>query len=588
VNHFQEIGLLPNDPTFDADSMAEVLLIRAAQTPDARAYGFLIDGEQESPWLTYTQLDREARAIAAALQEVAGPGDRALLLYAPGLAFVSAFFGCQYAGVVPVPAYPPRPGQLAQGWQALGHVAADCTPRVILLDRVVAPFVPTGGAVPALADIPCIVTDQLDLSCASRWRQPHFDSNWLALLQYTSGSTADPKGVMVSHRNMMHNQEVILTALEHYRHIGMGVNWLPPYHDLGLIGGIIQTVYRGATLMLMSPTSFLQDPLDWMRAISRYQADTSGGPNFAYDLCVQRSSPEERATLDLSNWSVAAIGSEPVSPQTMEEFTTAFAPAKFKLEAFYPCYGLAESTVFVTGGLRTALPVVRQLDKLALEQGRAVTATTGSTDAVPIVGCGRSWVGQEVRIVDPDSRLPLADDTVGEIWVRGPSVAQGYWNRPELTEEIFRACLEKTGEGPYLRTGDLGFIQNGELFITGRTKDLIVIRGRNHYPHDIEATVQIGHESFRVGCGAAFEVTRDGQARLVMVQEVDRRCRDDAAKLIGDIRQAVAERHELQIHDVVLLESGSIPKTSSGKVRRASCRVAYDCGGLLTWKRKPT
>ena len=474
---------------------------------------------------------------------------------------------------------------LAQGWQALNYIAADCTPRVILADRVVAPFIPTGGAVPALTNLPCIVTDQLDSSRAGRWQQPRFESNTLALLQYTSGSTAEPKGVMVSHGNMMHNQRIILTALEHHRHIGIGVNWLPPYHDLGLIGGILQTVYRGATLVLMSPTAFLQNPFNWVKAISRYRADTSGGPNFAYDLCVQRSTPEERAALDLSNWSVAAIGSEPINPRTLEQFTEAFGCAGFRRESFYPCYGLAEATVFVTGGLRTDPPVIRYLDAAAIEQGRAILASAEDERTAAIVGCGRPWLEQELQIVDPDSCISLLDGEIGEIWIRGLSVAQGYWNRPELSEVTFRSTVVNTGEGPFLRTGDLGFLRDGELFITGRTKDLIVIRGRNHYPQDIEATVQAAHECFRQGCGAAFEVMQDGQARLVIVQEVDHRCRDlDAGKLIGDIRQAVVEQHELQVSGVALLESGSIPKTSSGKVRRSSCKSLYESGGLRIWK----
>ncbi len=580
---------IPVDPALAAGSMAETLRIRAARTPDAPAFLFLPDGQEEGPRLTYADLDRAARVVAVALQGVAGPGDRALLLYAPGLAFVAGFFGCQYAGVVPVPAYPPRPDRLAQGWQALAALAADCRPRAVLTDRVVGPFIPAdGGPVAELAGVHRIVTDDLDPSAAGRWREPRLDPDALALLQYTSGSTAAPKGVMVTHRNLMHNERVILTAFEHYRHVGVGVSWLPPYHDMGLVGGILQTVYRGASLVMLSPVALLQDPLHWLRAVSRYRADTSGGPNFAYDLCVTRSTPEERAALDLSNWSVAAVGAEPVSPQTLDRFAEAFAPGGFRREAWYPCYGLAEATVIVSGGARTASPVVRRLDPVALEHGTATAAAADTAGARVVVGCGRPWFGDEVRVVDPESRLPKADGEVGEIWVAGPSVTRGYWNRPRETEETFHGRTADTGAGPYLRTGDLGFVADGELFVTGRIKDVIVIRGRNHYPQDIEATAQAAHPGLRRGCGAAFEAWRDDRQRLVVVQEVDRGGRGvDPARVVGDVRQAVAERHEVQVTDVVLLEYGSIPKTSSGKVRRAACRTGYETGTLRVWGRAP-
>ncbi len=574
-------------PPLVADSMAEVLLTYADRTPDALAFGFLIDGEHEGPRLTYAELDREARAVAAALRDVAGPGDRALLVYAPGLAFVSAFFGCQYAGVVPVPVYPPRPGQLAQGWQVLRHIAADCTPRAILADRAVAPFLPTDGAVPALAGLPLIVTDRLDPVGATQGRPAATGGDDLALLQYTSGSTADPKGVMVTHRNLLHNLATLQTVFD-APPPGAGVCWLPPYHDMGLIGGLLQTVYRGAACWVMSPVALLQDPIRWLRALSRYRAEVSGGPNFAFDMCVQRSTPQQRVGLDLSHWTVAAIGAEPVDPRILDRFTAAFAPAGFRPETFYPCYGLAESTVFVTGGARTARPVVRYWDAAELERGRSVPVAPAAPNARVIVGCGRAWMGQEVRVADPAVRVPVADGTVGEIWVAGPSVARGYWARPTETADTFGGRLAGADGGPYLRTGDLGFVRDGELFITGRIKELIVVRGRNYYPHDIEATVQAAHPDFRPGCCAAFEVTRDGQARVVVVQEVDRRCRAvDAAALTGDIRQAVAERHGLQVYDAVLLEYGSIPKTSSGKVRRVQCRADYQNGELRAWKSRP-
>lgn len=572
---------MTSDPGYSAKTTAELLRVRADLTPDAMAFGFLSDGE--GPTLTYAELDRAARSVAAGLLAVADPGDRAMMLYAPGLAFVTAFFGCQYAGLVPVPAYPPRPDRLVQSWETLANIAADCSPRLILSDSILAPFVPT--QLGPLAAATHLVTDQLPAATAEI--QPTaLDPDGTALLQYTSGSTANPKGVVIGHRNLLHNQRVILEAFEHDRHLGVGVCWLPPYHDMGLIGGLLQTVYRGAACWLMSPVTLLQDPFLWLRAISHYRADTSGGPNFAYDYCVQRITDEQKATLDLSNWSVAAIGSEPVRPETMRRFAEAFAGCGFRAEAFYPCYGLAEATLMVTGGSRTALPVVRDFDAAELDRGRAVPSHEAPSKS--LVGCGRPWLGQDVRIVDPESRKPKADGDVGEIWVRGPSVARGYWNRPDEAEQTFRAVLAETGDGPYLRTGDWGFLDGGELFVTGRLKELIVIRGRNHHPRDIEATVQAVDPNLRPDCGAAFEIQSRGRTLVVVVQEVDRRCRTlDVARLTGVVRQAIAERHDIQLHELVLIESGSIPKTSSGKVRHYRCRTAYEGGTLAPWKSRP-
>lgn len=577
--------MFPSDPGPAAASMADVLRARADASPDALVFCFLIDGEEEGPRLSYAELDRGARAVAASLQDVAGPGERALLLYGPGLEFVTAFFGCQYAGVVPVPAYPPRPDRLAQSWQALQGLAADCQPRVVLTGGAVAPFVSgIGRFVPALADAACVVTDQLDPSFAHRWREPPADPDALALLQYTSGSTAAPKGVMVTHRNLMHNERMIRTALEHDGP-GVGVSWLPPYHDLGLIGGLLQSVYHGASCYLMSPLVVVQDPSRWLRAVSRYRADTSGGPCFAFDHCVLRTTPEQRAALDLRNWSIAGVGAEPISARSLERFAATFAPCGFRPEAFYPGYGLAEATLYVTGGAKSAPPVVRGFQAVALAEGRAVLAAPGDPGARTLVGCGHAWMDQEVAVVTPDTRRRLPDGEVGEVWVRGPSVARGYWGRPEQTEQTFRARLADSGDGPFLRTGDLGFIQGGELFLTGRLKDLIIVRGRNHDPQTIEETVQSVHPGLRPGCGAAFEVSADGRPRLVVVQEVERRCRQlDVPRLLGDARQAVAERHGLQLHDLRLLPAGTIPKTSSGKVRRHGCRQAYEAGGLRDWK----
>jgi acyl-CoA synthetase (AMP-forming)/AMP-acid ligase II len=555
------------DIASSASSLVEILQARADATPDEMVFTFLIDGEQEGPRLTYAQVDRQSRAIAAVLRDEAEAGDRALLLYEPGLEFIPAFFGCHYAGVIPVPVCPPRLDRLAQTWQALTSIAADCRPRAVLTTADLASSLAKGLAAVAPRTL---ATDQIDVSHAQRWRQPPIDPAATALLQYTSGATSDPRGVMISHANLMHSERAVEAAAEHCG-MGSGVCWVPLYHDFGLIAGPLQGIYHRSPVIFLSPLAMLQRPIRWLQAISRYRSDTSGGPNFGYDLCVQRIPPEQRATLDLSTWSVAGVGGEPVQAQTLERFVEAFAPCGFRREAFCPCYGLAEATLGVTSVAKAERPRIQTVRE-GLRERTAVS-------------CGRPVLGQRVEIVHPEFRTRCSDGSVGEIWVAGPSVAQGYWNRPVETERTFRAHLSDTGEGPFLRTGDLGFLSGGELFVTGRLKEVIVVRGRKHYPQDIEATVQSLHPALRAGCGAAFDVDGNGTPHLVIVQEVDRRARGlDVRELLGDIRQAVAERHELTVRDVQFLAAGSLPRTTSGKVQRHTCRAGYERGTLRRWR----
>jgi acyl-CoA synthetase (AMP-forming)/AMP-acid ligase II len=577
--------VLPSNPPVSAASIVEVLRARADTAPDSLAFSFLTDGEEEGSRLTYGDLDLQARTVAATLRDGAEAGDRALLLYAPGLEFIPAFFGCLYAGVVPVPAYPPRLDRLIQSWQALGNIAADCQPKVVLTTRNVAALFGGSAAVPHLGALPWICTDDLDWSRAQSWHEPRINPDALALLQYTSGSTATPKGVMVTHRNLMHNQRTIAAAVAP-EGPGLGVSWLPLYHDMGLLGGVIQPLFSGTPCVLMSPLGILQKPIRWLKAITRYRARSSGAPNFAYELCAQRIAAEQKAELDLSSWAIADVGGETVSSRTLERFAAAFAPCGFHPEAFVPCYGLAEATLLVAANGVGVIPTVRSISAAALDQGEVVTTEAGSSGTRSFVGCGRPWLETRLVIAHPEEQTLCPAGSVGEIWVAGPSVAVGYWGRPEETERTFRAYLKDSGDGPFLRTGDLGFLQDGELFVTGRLKDLIVFRGRNHYPQDIEQTVQSVHPALREGCGAAFETYKNGQPRLVIVQEVERRSRDlDAERLLGDVRQAVADHHELHVHDLVLLEPGSLPKTSSGKVQRHRCRLGYEQGTLRQWKR---
>jgi len=421
-----------------------------------------------------------------------------------------------------------------------------------------------------------LATDAIDSNLAEQWQQPVLDSTSLTLFQYTSGSTAAPRGAMLTHGNLLHNSALIQHYFEHTAE-SRGVIWLPHYHDMGLIGGILQPFYAGFPVTLMSPVAFLQRPLRWLQAISRAGGTTSGGPPFAYDLCVRKITPEQRATLNLSSWDVAFTGAEPVRYETLEHFAATFAPCGFRREAFYPCYGLAEATLIASGGLKAALPIVFTAQSAALERGCVITSPRGEDGTQTLVGCGQSLGDQEIIIVHPETFTRCSPDEVGEIWIAGPSVTQGYWNRPEDTERIFRAYLADTEEGPFLRTGDLGFLKDGELFVTGRLKDLIIIAGHNHYPQDIELTVERSHPSVRPGCCAAFSVDIAGEERLVIVAEVERRHqpqRDQSSDAVAPrftvgvaraIRRAVAESHELRVYAVLPLKPGSIPKTSSGR-----------------------
>lgn len=386
---------------------------------------------------------------------------------------------------------------------------------------------------------------------------------------------------MVSHGNLLHNLSVIYKCFEHTNN-SIFISWLPHYHDMGLIGGILQPIYGGFPAILMAPVAFIQKPIRWLMTISRYKATTSGAPNFAYDLCVNKIKPEKLASLDLSSWEISFNGGEPVRAQTLERFAQTFASCGFRKQAFYPCYGMAENTLFTSGGLKAEPPIIRFVKETELSQNRVVLLDELSVDSQAIVSCGRNWSSQKIIIVNPDSLTKCGDGEVGEIWVSGKSVAQGYWQKPEQTQQTFNASLSGTKEEPFLRSGDLGFLLSDELFITGRIKDLIIIRGQNHYPQDIELTVQKSNPALRPNFGAALSVEIKGEEKLVIVQEVERTyLRNlDVQKVVGDITQAVTVEHGLQVYATVLVKTGSIPKTSSGKIQRYACRTAFLNGSL--------
>ena len=471
----------------------------------------MVDGENEQIHLTYAELDRQARAIGAWLEAQDLVGERALLLYPPGLDFISAFFGCLYGGVVAVPVYPPRRNRSLERIQA---IADDADAKVALTtDTVLSRVMPLIDETPHLKSLTWLATSQVPADLEEKWDMPDVHGDTLAFLQYTSGSTGTPKGVVLNHANLMHNSALIAYSFEHTRS-GKGVFWLPSYHDMGLIGGILQPLYIGRPNVLMSPMSFLQKPYRWLSAISRFNASTSGGPNFAYDLCVRKITPEQRRTLDLSTWRVAFNGAEPVHADTIEAFCEAFEPCGFRREAFYPCFGLAEATLIVAGGYAFDPPVLRSFDAAALARGQVFDADPQDQGAKTMVGCGQNLPDQKIVIADPETMTACPPGRIGEIWVQGPSVAQGYWQQPDSTKATFKARLKGTSEGPFLRTGDLGFLLDGELFITGRVKDLIIVHGVNYYPQDIERTDAAEPSPTAPDCGAVFTVERAWQRAI--------------------------------------------------------------------------
>ncbi len=566
------------DPA-DFATLPALLRWRAQKCEEQAFYTYLVDGETQTVGMTCRELERKALAIGAKLQSLGKPGDRVLLLCPPGIDFVSAFYGAICAGMIAAPAYPPHNNQTLARLEAMVEDAE--ASFVLATSSVLDQMEQRSSLDSRLAGVGRLAIEDIPAGLADAWVEPALESDSLALLQYTSGSTGKPKGAMVSHGNLLHNASLIRDCFG-LSSESRGVIWLPPYHDMGLMGGIVCPLYLGSPVVLMSPFHFLQKPLRWLDAVTRYRATISGGPNFAYDLCVDKISPEERSGLDLSCWDAAFNGAEPVRAETIDRFATVFASRGFERKSFLPCYGLAEATLLVSGRIGKVEPMELHVDSQALQTGLPFSVPGEKGKGRVLVGCGGAGAGQRLLIVDPENRIQREAGEIGEIWVKGSSVAQGYWNRPEETRMRFHATLADTGEGPFLRTGDLGFLHNDELFVTGRLKDLIIVRGCNHYPHDIELTVERSHGALRAGCGAAFSVDVDGGERLVVVQEVDREfSRDgDPDEVFSAIREAVSEEHELQVHTVVLIRMFSIFKTSSGKVQRHLCRAAFLDGTL--------
>ncbi|MEZ0362621.1 SDR family NAD(P)-dependent oxidoreductase [Mycobacterium sp. pUA109] len=561
-------------------TLVDLLQQQSARYRDKVAFGFSCDGdEHHTGQLTFRELDAAARRIASGLSRQGAAGNRVLLLCPPGLDFIAGMFGCLYAGAIAVPVHPPMREHLVP---RVASIVADLQPDFALTTAAVHARI--GATVDDLAGgrpLRWCVLDAAD-GDERTWVRPDVDADTVAMVQYTSGSTSAPKGVVLSHGNLMHNLETIRQAWNGDDD-AVGVFWLPPFHDMGLIGSIFESLYVAATSYLMPPTAFIKRPMRWLEAISRHRGTITAAPNFAYDMCVELSSPEQRAALDLSSLSTAMCGAEPVQTATLRSFADAFAPAGFRPQAFHPVYGLAEATLLVSGGSDLPTPRVEHLDRAALRDNRVLQADADVADAATLVGCGKPRGGQQVIIVDPETRRECPADRIGEIWVSGPSAARGYWGSPEQSAETFAATTD-TGAGPFLRTGDLGFVRSGELFVTGRCKDLIIIRGSNHYPNDIELTVQDCHPALLRGRGAVFATTPEsgGAERLTVVQEIDtgRVGAAELAEITQAIRAAVTARHEIRPDAVLLTEPLRLPTTSSGKIQRSACRQQFSDGEL--------
>ena len=550
--------------------LVQVVHRRSVTIPDKRALVFLTDGETEEISLSFGELDYRARAIAAELQRRGLSGKRALLLYPPGLDFVAGLFGCFYAGVVAVPLYPPRRNRNVE---RIRSIALDAEPTAALTVHEVAGGLDRLAQLsPELARMQWVTTDNIPDESALSWQPPSIQPDSLAILQYTSGSTGSPKGVMLSHQNVLSNCRMITEAFN-IMPDDVGLSWLPAYHDMGLVGGIINPLYAGDLTILMSPMAFLHKPARWLRGISNYGVTVSGGPNFAYDICTKKITAEEMAGLDLSCWRLAYNGAETIRASTLRRFHEKFRSIGFHMASFYPCYGMAESTLLVTGGDRNHPPVTKMFDGNHLDAGFVREASSPNDERI-LVGSGRPLPGEIVNVVDPRTSERLEPGRIGEIWVAGPSVGNGYFGKSELTDATFNARLANDDRN-YLRTGDLGFFADGQLFVTGRIKDLIIIRGVNHYPQDIEQTVEQADPRLRTGAAAAFSLAVDGVEELIVVSEVERLRNQDWQPVIQAIRRRVAEVHDVHPDGVILIRTGSIPKTSSGKIQRHACRQGF-------------
>lgn len=559
----------------DFSNMVELLRYRAKHQGAEKAFIFLKDGEEEDAYLSYKMLDEQAQAIASKIQEHATKGATVLLCYPNSLDFISAFFGCLYAQAIAVPALAPTSHRNAK--DRLESIAQNSNAKLMLSTT-------SGLAIMGewyqssekLKDIELLTTDNLEVD-SSKFveKSAEINEESTAFIQYSSGSTNTPKGVLVSHSNLLNNMHV-MEKLYNYSSKSVFIQWVPLYHDLGLIGHILQTIYLGARCYMMTPEAFLQKPARWLQAISRFKGTVTLAPNFAFDQCVRLISKEQRSTLNLTGLKVAAIGAEPIRADTIARFAETFQDCGFRKDMFYPTYGLAEATLIVIVGSQPGKPIIKSVKASALEHNRIVPADD-EKDCHQLVSSGQIGYKHKVLIVDPISKKICAPDQVGEIWIQGSSVAQGYLNAPAETQEVFKASTRDENLGFFLRTGDLGFMQEDEIFVTGRLKELIIINGANYYPQDIEHTIYHSHPAIRIGCGAAFSVEVANSEKLVIVQEIRENQLSglNSSEVISAIKNKVWEHHKLAPHAVILIKPGMLLKTTSGKIQRKAMQIKF-------------
>lgn len=577
-------------------TLVDILRERARKTPGNLAFSYLKNGEEDGVMLTYAELDRQARVIASHLQSQGLSGKSALMLYPPGIEFIASFFGCLYAQVLAVPAYPPKQNHHMNRLKSI-MIDSDAVAILSLSPLADRDFRFIDGVI--LGSLNWIATDQVLEGKGEEWEPKEINPDSIAFLQYTSGSTGSPKGVMVSHGNLVHNVQMLKQAYELNETTNM-ISWLPLFHDMGLIGKVLLAVYVGAPCRLMSPLDFLQRPRRWLQAISKYRIYYSAAPNFAYDMCFRKIKAEDMEGLDLTCWKIAANGAEPIRASTLKDFYHAFSAYGLAYSSISPGFGMAEATLVVSWRQKGEIPVIRSITRLSLISGNVIAAKTTDPDKMEVVGCGKSYDLQEIIIVDPQTLLRCSDNQVGEVWVKGPSVAKGYWKRQEETLTTFCAYTAGEQDGPYLRTGDLGFMDDGELYITGRMKDLLIFRGKNHYPQDIELTVTEAHSALNGQTIAAFSLYSEGEERLVVACEVDRHYKPimsvdsdqhngsklyvRSSEIVDAVRKSVADIHQLQLYDLLLVKRGSIPITSSGKIQRHASKIAYINQDFKYWE----